>query len=80
MVRPFRQQEKLARGAKDEEHAMSHKLNAGIAVIGIDIGKNSFHVVVGRSKEQRTLLLPPQSEGHDRSALLTRALAENRSS
>jgi len=24
---------------------MSHKLNAGIAVIGIDIGKNSFHVV-----------------------------------
>src|SRR5262249_13216650 len=27
------------------EHAMSPKLNAGIAVIGIDIGKNSFHVV-----------------------------------
>src|SRR5262245_58319110 len=24
---------------------MSHKLNAGIAVIGIDIGKNSFHAV-----------------------------------
>ena len=24
---------------------MSHKLNAGVAVIGIDIGKNSFHVV-----------------------------------
>ena len=24
---------------------MSHKLNSGIAVIGIDIGKNSFHVV-----------------------------------
>ena len=24
---------------------MSPKLNAGIAVIGIDIGKNSFHVV-----------------------------------
>jgi transposase len=24
---------------------MSHKLNAGIALIGIDIGKNSFHVV-----------------------------------
>ena len=33
MLRP-RQQEKLARGAKDEEHAMSPKLNAGIAVIG----------------------------------------------
>ena len=40
-----RQQAKLARGAADEEHAMSPKLNAGIAVIGIDIGKNSFHVV-----------------------------------
>jgi hypothetical protein len=24
---------KLARGAKDEEHAMSHKLNSAIAVI-----------------------------------------------
>jgi transposase len=36
---------KLARGAKDKEHAMSH-LNSGIAVIGIDIGKNSFHLVV----------------------------------
>jgi transposase len=36
---------KLVRGAKDEEHAMSHQLNSAIAVIGIDIGKNSFHVV-----------------------------------
>src|SRR5215467_13933783 len=35
----------LGRGAKDKEHAMSHKLNSEIAVIGIDIGKNSFHVV-----------------------------------
>jgi len=40
-----RQEAKLARGAKDEEHAMSPKFNAGISVIGIDIGKNSFHVV-----------------------------------
>jgi transposase len=44
VLRP-RQQAKLARGAEDEEHAMSHKLNSGVAVIGIDIGKNSFHVV-----------------------------------
>src|SRR5207237_8094042 len=29
----------------DKEHAMSQKLDAAIAVIGIDIGKNSFHVV-----------------------------------
>jgi transposase len=40
-----RQQAKLARGAKDKEHTMSQKPNTAIAVIGIDIGKNSFHVV-----------------------------------
>jgi transposase len=39
-----RQRLKLARGAKDEEHAMSQQ-NARIAVVGIDIGKNSFHIV-----------------------------------
>ena len=44
MLRP-RQQEKLARGTKDEEYAMSAKSNSEIAVIGIDIGKNSFHIV-----------------------------------
>ena len=36
---------KLARGAKDKEHAMSEKPNTRIAIVGIDIGKNSFHVV-----------------------------------
>src|SRR5665647_3260060 len=35
----------LGRGAKDKEHAMSQKFESAIAVIGIDIGKNSFHVV-----------------------------------
>jgi transposase len=35
----------LARGAKDKEHTMSQKRNTAIAVAGIDIGKNSFHVV-----------------------------------
>jgi transposase len=35
----------LGGGAKDKEHAMSQKLESAIAVIGIDIGKNSFHVV-----------------------------------
>ena len=40
-----RQQAMLARGAKDKEHAMSQTLNTAIAVVGIDIGKNSFHVV-----------------------------------
>jgi transposase len=36
---------RLAGGTKVLEHAMSQKLNSAIAVIGIDIGKNSFHVV-----------------------------------
>src|ERR1700733_16022504 len=40
-----RQRSALARGAKDKEHAMSQILNAAIVVIGIDVGKNSFHVV-----------------------------------
>jgi transposase len=40
-----RQQAKLARGAKDKEHTMSQTLNTATAVIGIDIGKNSFHIV-----------------------------------
>src|SRR6201993_1627550 len=35
----------LARGFKDKEHAMSQNLNSAVAVIGIDIGKNSFHIV-----------------------------------
>ena len=39
-----RQRSKVARGAKDEaRHAQN--LSRAIAVIGIDIGKNSFHVV-----------------------------------
>jgi hypothetical protein len=47
MVRPCSRlsARKLARGAEDEEHAMPEKLDTSIAVIGIDIGKNSFHVV-----------------------------------
>ena len=35
----------LAGGTEDKEHAMSQKLDASPAVIGIDIGKNSFHIV-----------------------------------
>ena len=52
---PPRQQAKLARGATDKEHAMSEKINPGIAVIGIDIGKNSFHVV-GQDKRGAMVL------------------------
>jgi hypothetical protein len=32
-------------GAHATQHAMSQKLNSAIAVIGIDFGNNSFHVV-----------------------------------
>jgi len=63
VLRPH-QREKLARGANDKEHAMPSKLNIAIAsVIGIDIGKNSFHVVAkisavpsccGKSKRHST--------------------------
>jgi hypothetical protein len=40
-----RRQANLARDAKVKEHAMSQQLSAKITVIGVDIGKNSFHVV-----------------------------------
>ena len=43
---PPRQRAKLAWGDKDREHAMSSKHNNAVAsVIGIDIGKNSFHII-----------------------------------
>jgi transposase len=61
MLRP-RQQAKLARGAKDEEHAMSHQLNSAITAIGIDIGKNSFHVV-GHDKRGTIMLRQKWSRG-----------------
>src|SRR6516165_3358809 len=61
VLRP-RQQGKLERGAKDEEHAMPHKLNSAIAVIGIDIGKNSFHVV-GHDKRGALMLRQKWSRG-----------------
>ena len=48
-------------GAKDEEHTMSQKLNTAIAVIGIDIGKNSFHV--GGSKRGAIVLRQKWSRG-----------------
>lgn len=40
-----RQHLELGRGGKDKEHAMSEKLSAAIPVIGIGIGKSSFHMV-----------------------------------
>jgi hypothetical protein len=46
----------------DEEHAMPHKLNSAISVIGIDIGKNSFHVV-GHDKRGAIMLRQKWSRG-----------------
>ena len=61
MLQP-RQQAKLAGGSKVKEHAMSHKLNGAIAVIGIDIGKNSFHAV-GQDKRGEIVLRQKWSRG-----------------
>jgi len=41
---------------------MSHKLNSAIAVVGIDIGKNSFHVV-GQDKRGEIVLRQKWSRG-----------------
>ena len=53
---------KLARGATLREHAMSQKLNSAIAVIGIDIGNNSFHLV-GHDKRGAIVLQQKWSLG-----------------
>jgi transposase len=57
MVRPRSgpASKQAGKGAKQEEHAMSHNLNSAVAVIGIDIGKNSFHVV-GHDKRGAIML------------------------
>ena len=52
----------LARGTEDKEHAMSQKLNSVIAVIGIDIGKNSFHLI-GQNKRGAIVLRQKWSRG-----------------
>jgi transposase len=41
---------------------MSHKLDSAIAVVGIDIGKNSFHVV-GQDKRGEIVLRQKWSRG-----------------
>src|SRR5437764_1510309 len=47
---------------KTKEHAMSQKLNSTIAVIGIDIGKNSFHIV-GQDRRGALVLRQKWSRG-----------------
>src|SRR6266540_962386 len=51
------------KGRQDKEHAMPSKLNIAIAsVIGIDIGKNSFHVV-GQDQRGTIVLRQKWSRG-----------------
>src|SRR5712672_4458721 len=47
----------LAGGTEDKEHAMSQNLDVSPAAIGIDIGKNSFHIV---GQNQRGAIVPRQ--------------------
>jgi len=52
----------LVRGTKDKEPAMAEALKNSIAVVGIDIGKNSFHVV-GLDKSGAIVLRQKWSRG-----------------
>src|SRR5215468_1582180 len=52
----------LAGGTKDREHAMSQKLDTSPAVVGIDIGKNSFHIV-GQNQRGAVVLRQKWSRG-----------------
>ena len=54
---------KLARGGKDEEHAHVSDTQYVTAIIGIDIGKNSFHIVV-HDKRGAIVLRQKWSRGH----------------
>src|SRR6201993_1736093 len=65
MVRPCSsppRDRSLVGAAKTREHAMSQKSNCAIAVIGIDIGKNSFHVV-GQDRRGAIVLRQKWSRG-----------------
>src|SRR5512141_2663009 len=50
------------KGRQDKEHAMSQTLNAAFAVVGIDIGKNSFHIV-GHNERGAIVLRQKWSRG-----------------
>src|SRR5215471_17511042 len=67
MVRPCSlrpcQRRKAGQGVpKTKEHTMPQKLNSEIAVIGIDIGKNSFHLV-GQDRRGALVLRQKWSRG-----------------
>ena len=74
-----RQQAKLAGGTKDKEHAMSQTPNTAITVIGIDIGKNSFHVV-GHDARGAIVLRQKWSRGQVEARLAYTALPDRHGS
>src|SRR6516164_9672425 len=53
---------KLARAPRAKEHAMSQKLNSEVAIIGIDIDKNSFYLV-GQDRRGALVLRQKWSRG-----------------
>src|SRR5260370_3975534 len=59
---PALQQRMLAGGTEDKEHAMSQNLDVSPAAIGIDIGKNSFHIV-GQNQRGAIVLRQKWSRG-----------------
>ena len=59
---PAQQQAMLVRGTKDKKPAMAEALKNSIAVVGINIGKNSFHVV-GLNKSGAIVLRQKWSRG-----------------
>src|SRR6516164_1538359 len=63
----------LRRGSEDKGATpMSENLNSAIAVIGIDIGKNSFHLV-GQDRRGSIVLRQKWSRGQVEASLATRA-------
>jgi transposase len=52
----------LVRGTEDKERAMAEALKNSVAYVGIDIGKNSFHVV-GLDERGAILLRQKWSRG-----------------
>ena len=59
---PTHQPVKLAKGAQYKEHTMSQTLNSATAVIGIDIGKNSFRLKSTYSTSARPRNTPKHTQ------------------
>jgi hypothetical protein len=59
----LRQRLKLTRGAIDEKHVIFKQINARVAVVRIDIGKNSFQIV-GQDGRGEIVLRQKWSRSH----------------